>query len=230
MRRNAWLGPLLAALGGCLTTHGVTYALDPQHYTVDMGMPTGPAKLPSVDCTMCAMLTGLPAEAATSCDPSNKKCMATYDYRLTQPVNLSQQPNFPSSTVSTLADAVSVDAVHYWGTSGLTVDSPPLDIYVGGAAAQTENDPGVTKLGTVPSLPAMSRTDCGSPTAAGTQDAECDVALTDAGRAALATFAKSYMTPFTVIVVAHLTVHAGDAIPAGSLDVYVQPVIAFGIP
>jgi hypothetical protein len=46
----------------------------------------------------------------------------------------------------------------------------------------------------------------------------------------LSILAKDYRTPFNVIAVAHVILHAGEAVPAGMIDLFVQPVLAFGIP
>src|SRR5437763_1497517 len=66
--------------------------------------------------------------------------------------------------------------------------------------------------------------------AAGTRDSACHVVLTDAGRNLLGTLAQDFNSPFNVIGVAHLKVHSGDAVPSGKIDLFVQPVISFGLP
>ena len=57
----------------------------------------------------------------------------------------------------------------------------------------------------------------------------CDLPLTDAGRSALANFAKDFKTPFTLIVHSKMTVRGGDPIPAGMLDLFVRPRLSIGI-
>jgi hypothetical protein len=229
MKRLAWLLPVAAA--SCLGLNGIHYAFDPQEFSHDFGAPTN-VTLPSIPCTTDMQCAGAqpPQGATLACDTTAKTCIATYDLRLIQPVNLSQQKGFPDSVVNAAVQTVSVDAVHYWTpTNTLTFDTPDIDVYVGAQAVQMETDPGATLLGTIPSQPANTRTACGAG-AAGTQESECDVPLTAAGQNALGILARDYRTPFNVLVVAHVVAHAGEQLPAGKLDLYVQPVIAFGIP
>jgi hypothetical protein len=233
MRRAPWsLASLALAFAACLTTRGIEYALDPEEFTADFGSATG--NFPDVDCStdaMCSGVPNLPQGFTTACDTSINKCVASYDLRLLQQVNLSQQKGFPEQVAtSPVASAVSVEAVNYWTPSNtLSFDSPAIDIYVGGQAVQKETDAGAMKLGTVSALPAKQRTACGGG-AAGTRDSACGVALTDDGVHALALLAKEYRTPFNVIAVAHVIAHAGDPLPAGKLDLVVQPVLLFSIP
>jgi hypothetical protein len=210
----------------------VNYDLQPQEYAQDFGSTMG--TFPTVSCAMggdalCQQVP-VPSGAAASCDPATMNCVLTQDVRLTQQVNLSQEQGFPSSVANSSAiDHVTVGAVHYWTpTNTLTIDTPPIDIYVGSQSVMTENDAGAVKLGTLPTLPAGTRTSCGSG-APGTADSKCDLPLTDAGKAELSTLAKDYRTPFNVLVVAHVRVQGGGPIPAGKLDLFVQPTVTFEI-
>ncbi len=218
----------------CLPSNLIHYALQPQEFKQDFGSATG--TLPMVPCTMDSQCNAVPVPAGVmpsptmSCDPAAHACMATFDVRVYQQVDLSTEPNFPSSVLNAVVQTVSIDAVHYWTpTNTLTFTTPTIELWVGPQSATSETSAGATQLGTIPPLPAGMRTACGSG-APGTADSECDVQLTDAGQNALAILAKDYRTPFNVIVVAHVIVHAGDALPAGTIDVFVQPVLAFGIP
>jgi hypothetical protein len=57
----------------------------------------------------------------------------------------------------------------------------------------------------------------------------CDVALTSDGQTALGNFAKDYKTPFLIIVHTVLTATGGQPIPAGLIDLWVDPVVTFAI-
>jgi hypothetical protein len=230
------LGLVLPFLvGGCLTIDqngpGIAYDLTPQEFTQDFGNSMG--TVADVDCSMggdalCAMAPA-PMGTTAVCDMTSYKCTLHSDVRLSQTINLSQQNGFPSSVASSSAvKSVSVSAVHYWTPSNtLTFPSPPIDLYVGSQSAQSENDPGVAHLGQIGSLPPGGRTSCHG--AVGTEDSKCDVALDPAGIQALSTLAADYRTPFNVLVVAHMTVKSGDPVPAGKIDLFVQPAIAFHI-
>src|SRR5205807_1787593 len=88
MKRIAWPLPL-CALAACLSSHPITYALDPEEFAVDVGTASG--NLPAVDCSanaqVCSTMTSLPPEAKTSCDPATRRCVADYDFHLVQQVN-----------------------------------------------------------------------------------------------------------------------------------------------
>jgi hypothetical protein len=227
---------LAALAAGCnlIGSNGLTvpYDLQAQEYAQDFGNMMG--TVPSIPCAMggdaaCSVVPA-PMGATASCDTAIQYCQLTEDVHLSQQVNLSQEQGFPSSVAnSSVINRVEVSAVHYWTpTNTLTIDTPPFDIYVGPQSAMNATDPGVKLLGTVPPLPAGSRTRCGSGTP-GTADSKCDVPLTDDGKAELATLARDYRTPFNVLVVAHVTVASGQPFPAGQLDLFVQPTVSFDI-
>src|SRR5207244_1502764 len=113
------------------------------------------------DDTVC-MAVQPPQGTTAACDTMAGKCVLRADVRLSQTINLSQQPGFPQSVANSSAvNGVTVGAVHYWTPSNtLSFASPPVDIYVGSQSAQKETDPGVARLGTVPSLPPGARTTC----------------------------------------------------------------------
>lgn len=215
----------------------ITYDLDPQEFSHDFSEDGAPTRsFPSVPCaddTACAAIDGLPRGWSASCDAASSQCVGRYDLRLVMPVNLSQQKGFPTEVASAVVQRVEVRAVRYWAaTNTLDFATPPIDVYVGGQSATKETDAGTKRLGTVPTLPAMTRTDCAgdSGSVPGTRDSACALPLTSDGKDALATLAKSYKTPFNVLAVAHLEARGGDPMPDGRIDLYVQPSLAFVVP
>jgi hypothetical protein len=224
-----------------------TYEADPQEFAQDVSQAfnnqTG--MFPEVDCTadetLCSTIpTQLPPSASVACEAaasgSTKHCVLHYDLTIHQTVDLSKQASFPSAVAnSPVVDLVTVDEVRYWTSSPqtLTVATPPLDIYVGPNTAMSATDSGVQKLGTMGSIPAgmppSAAPDCKKGAATG-KDTACDLALTEAGQTLLSTLAKSFKTPFNVIVVGHLTIAGGEPLPGGKLDAFVQPVIGFHLP
>ena len=226
---------LVPACGLSVDSTGIGYNMEPQEFMQDFGaQQQGQAGMfPSVDCSgmnaaVCSMIPNVPAGATASCDKPSGKCIGTYTVRKYQEINLSQQKAFPQSVAnSSVISSVKVGAVHYWtATNTLDVATPPIDIYVGPQGAKTETDAGVTHLGTMPMLPAMGKTAC-RPGTPGTETSACDMPLTDAGKSALGNFAKNYKTPFNAIISTTLTVHAGEPVPAGKLDLFVQPELSF---
>ncbi|MSP59942.1 MAG: hypothetical protein EXR72_06305 [Myxococcales bacterium] len=221
------LAPLL--VGGCLmldsSAISIEYALQPQHFPQDFGALMGTVKdIPCASDAVCAVIP-LPAvangKAQAKCDAG--KCAIHADVTIVQTIDLSKEQSFPSSVAnSSVVNAVVVNAVRFWApTNTLSFDTPPIDLFVGSTAVNADTDPGAQRMGTVPVIPQGQTTAQASPK---------NVTLTEAGKGALATFAKSFRTPFHVLAVAHVVVAAGQPVPAGKIDLYVQPVVAFKIP
>jgi hypothetical protein len=212
----------------------VPYAFDPQEYMKSLGSTMG--TFPSVMCASAADCTAaqavLPSNPplTASCDTTAKQCKATTELRLSYPVNLSMQTNFPQSAISLGIDFVDISKIKYWVVSNsLTVATPPIDLYVAPASAKDES--GGTLLGSLASLPAKSGM-CKD--TADTDDMAmglmvCDLPLDQAGKDALAGFAKDYKNEFQIIAHATISAKGGDAIPAGAIDFVVRPIIAIGI-
>ncbi len=51
--------------------------------------------------------------------------------------------------------------------------------------------------------------------------------LTSTGTQLFETLAKTFQTPFNIIVVGHLTLSGGESFPSGKPDLFLQPVIGF---
>jgi hypothetical protein len=230
---------LLAAVvvtAGCnlvsSNTFTVPYAFDPEEYMQSLGTAMG--TFPDVPCTSDADCTAaqatLPQGLTASCDTAGKQCKATSELRLSYPVNLSMQSNFPQAAVQVGIDFVDISKLKYWVVSNsVSVPTPPIDLYVAPASAKTEAQG--THLGSLASLPAKSGM-CKDP--ADTDDAAmglmvCDLPLDQAGKDALANFAKDYKNEFQIIAHATVSAKGGDPIPSGAIDFVIRPIIAIGI-
>src|SRR5579883_3404562 len=131
----------------CLPSNLIHYALQPQEFKQDFGSATG--TLPMVPCTMDSQCNAVPVPAGVmpsptmSCDPAAHACMATFDVRVYQQVDLSTEPNFPSSVLNAVVQTVSIDAVHYWTpTNTLTFTTPTIELWVGPQSATSETSAG----------------------------------------------------------------------------------------
>jgi hypothetical protein len=225
----------------------ITYDVDPQELAQNISKDfTAMGTFPVVDCTanaqVCTGMMGtmLPSSASVTCDAGatagKKQCTLHYDLAVHQTVDLSKQASFPSAiTNSSVISLVTVDEVRYWAGSAqkLNIATPPIDIYIGDQNAMSPTDSGVQQLGTIGSIPAMmppsGAPDCSAAkSGSGTgQDSYCELQLTDTGKQLFATLAKTYQTPFNVILVGHLTLTGGEPLPQGNLDLFLQPVIGF---
>jgi hypothetical protein len=234
-----------ALSAGCnvVDTSGVhyDYYFDPQEFKQDLGNTMG--TLPTAACKgvtpdPCAAAQSMvPAGTMVTCDTSANRCTASYELRLPQMINLSQaQTPLPSAVVEFAISRVDIKSIAYWAMQNtLTVDTPKIDLYVASASAKDEHDPSAVLLGTVAPLPAKSTscadgTDTDSKIATASKGTKaCDVQLTTDGQTALGNFAKNYKTPFQIIVHSILTATGGQPIPAGLIDLWVDPVVTFVI-
>lgn len=244
-----WLfAPAVLLAAGCnlIDTRGLAleYSFDAEHFTSPkFGDDKNPsAAVPNVPCTKGAMpdvcqtaTAQLPAGSNLTLTCGDQgSCVAVAELRKSETVDFSKQMSFPKEAIQYGVDAVEIKRVAYWVmTNTLNVAVPAIDVYVAPQAAKDETDPKAVRLGTVASLPAKS-TVCadpkdgkGDPLANGA--AVCDVPITDAGKAALAAFAKDYKTPFQVIAHTIVNAKAGDPLPSGSLDFYVRPTVGLSI-
>jgi hypothetical protein len=237
------IAALSSASFGCNLLKSVEvydYEADPQEIAQDFGTQAG--MFPEVDCTasdqLCAAMGAtLPSNATVACEAaasgSTKHCVAHYDLTVYQTIDLAKQASFPSAVLDSPAvSLVTLDTVRYWTSSPQTFNTatPPLDIYVGDANTTAPTDKGVQKLGTIGSIPALkppsAKPDCTNGEATSKETA-CDMQLTDAGKELLETLAKSFQTPFSILVVGHLTASGGEPLPGGKVDLFVEPVIGF---
>jgi len=242
---------LLAAaalyVGGCSLIQGsdigFDYSFDPQEFMQSLGDGVTTSTLPTVACTPGAMpdpcdavATQVPAQSGNQIACTNNQCTATADFSLPQKVDLrSAKTPVPNEVITFAIDRVSVSKIAYWAMNNtINVDTPPFEIYVGPEAAVDQKDPKAVLLGSVASLPAGSKAcgdtpDPGDPAAKMGQTV-CDMALTQAGQAALAEYVKNFKTaPFKIIAHATLTAKGGESVPKGTIDLFVRPTVRFSI-
>ncbi|HEX2571888.1 MAG TPA: hypothetical protein VH877_20265 [Polyangia bacterium] len=237
MTRLALLSTIgLLGLGlqsGCVFYGGggqaIGYELEPHTYRQDFGSASG--TVPDVDCSVNAGLcAGIPhpPSTTTTCDTTTLRCVVIAEVRQVQTVSLASEPNFPTAVISAVSIKARVDSATYWGTNGTPLATPPIEIYVGPENAQREDSAGVTRFGTVASIPAQSGTNCRAGTP-GTRESACSVDITSQGSDALARLANDFRTPFSILVVARITLRGGDPVPNGVLELSVSPRVSFTI-
>ena len=224
--KRLWIASLLTC--GCLSLANnalsIDYTLSPQEFNEDFGSAQ-PSTLPVVPCASDITCKALPAQAnaTASCDLGAGKCILTVEVRSPpQTINLTQQSGFPATVANSSAvQDVQVNQVKFWApTNTLSFNTPPIAVWVGPQSVMKETDAGAVQFGTIPTVAK------GQPIQ---QASAQDVALSDAGKNSLGTFARSFKTPFNVLAVAQIIVHGGDPIPSGRIDLFVQPTVAFKI-
>lgn len=215
------------------------YAFDPVEFSQSFGEP-GNMDVKDVPCMTspaeCAQLQPFVPSLTVSCDPNSKYCTANAEFRTAQTVDLrSAKTSVPDAVINSSSISVSIQKIAYWlPANTLNFPTPPVDIYVGPASANDERDSGVTKLGSVASLPAGSRA-CGdtadtSDPAAKQGQMVCDMMITADGNKALSGFLKAFKTaPFKIFAHALYEAPRGSKIPGGAITVDVRPTVRFSL-
>ncbi len=233
-----------AAVTGCglinSNTLSTDYAFDPQMYGADLG-EHGDAKVPVVPCDAdaqpdpCAQMQ-LGPRLIAACQRETGECAAVANLSLAYTVDYRMaQTQLPSPVVQHTIDRVRIKKVAYWLThANLNVAVPPIDLYVAPSAAVDELDPKAEKIGSIAGLPAgasscLDNVDKDGDSAA-LMSPVCDVALTESGQAALATYVKAYKTtPFKLIAHTRIVAYGNDPVPSGMLEFVVRPTVTFSL-
>jgi hypothetical protein len=238
---------LAVSASGCstLTNQVYTYDVDAQELDQNLSQDfTAMGNFPMVDCTASAsvctgmtMPAGVPPSATITCDTGasagTKTCTLHYTFTQHVTLDLSKLASFPSAVAnSPVISLVDLNTVKYWagGSNMVNVATPPLGVYIGSQTAMSPTDQGVQELGTVPSIPANSAPnampDCSGGPGTSMSNA-CALQLTPAGQSLFETLAKDFQTPFNIILSADLTIGGGSPFPHGSIDLFMQPELAF---
>jgi len=222
---------LVGALGCGLISSDitkVTFDLPPKTYSFDSaqaGLPT--AATPVVHCgspdniaTMtvmdcCKPPAGLPQP---NCTANPVVCEAGI-CTLEQPITVSQTMNLKSEVMvlqsvnsQSLVD-ISLQNLHYEATSTLTIDVPPLELYLAPSTVKDPKDPAAMKFGTVPAI------------VHGTSPSG-DVVLEPGADALFAGYGHDFGTPFNFIATTTISVPSGSAPPTGAITVTVTGKVA----
>lgn len=223
---------LLGALACSTDIFDVTVNLAAQTYQMDFGSATG--TIPTVTCG-----AGMPSVCETEsratvtttvgpgnvtlnagCDPSTDRCFVAGTARITAQVDVLQDNNFTTTIERHAAFTVkSVTLTYTVPTNTLTFDVPKIDVYVGPPGTKTETDAGVAFV------------DSTEPVAAGTtfvdQPRQLTVAPGSAARNLIVNSVEAKRT-LVFVVVTSPRIEAGAPIPAGTLELDVQPSLGLG--
>jgi hypothetical protein len=219
------------------------YSFDAQQYSATVGdTQAPPATVPMLSCNPSALndctnkLPSWPPHITPQCEPSTRQCIAVAEMSLPYLVDqtMAQTP-LPMPVVKYAVSKVTINRVAYWiSNDTLNVPVPSVDLFVAPQATTDADDPKAQLIGSITGVPARATTcldqkDSNPDTAAG-QTPICDVALSEAGQAALTAYVQDYKTtPFNLIAHTKIVARAGDPMPSGRLDFGVRPTVSFWI-
>jgi hypothetical protein len=214
------------ALSGCslISSNATTYDLDlpAQMFSVDASgwqVQTSSindylAKTCSPSSTLCASAANAacPMNCTGSCDMARQTCDLGLDIALHQTVDLlSEKPELKSIDGATTVLQVTVDSVDYEVTANsLSIDTPPLTVYVAPMSVMDPNDALAKMVGTIEVVPA------------GTTVLATPMTFTADGQATLSATLADFKNPFNIIVGGTLLLAHGDVVPKGKLDASVH--------
>ncbi|HEY4241408.1 MAG TPA: hypothetical protein VGM88_16415 [Kofleriaceae bacterium] len=216
---------LLLAVSGCglissdvtdfdLTLPDKSFSIDASNWMIDQSTADTYTEMSCESApTVCATAaqTACPMNCVGSCDGDTHTCDLTLAVSLYQPVDLYHEKPELQTINSEPIIKVTIDSVTYDVTGNtLSVDTPPLVMYVSPMAIMDPSDPQAIEIATI------------APITAGQTVAEMPIAFTDAGKAALVNIMGTFKTPFNVLVGSSITVKAGDPVPTGKLDAVVH--------
>ena len=215
------------ALSGCglISSNATTYNLDlpAQTFTVDASgwqvqsgavadyLDRACSPTTSSVCSNAAS-AACPMNCTGTCDMAQQTCDLGLEIALHQTVDLvSEKPELKSLDSATTVLQVTVDSVDYEVTANsLSIDTPPLTVYVAPMSVMDPNDSMAKMIGTIDVV------------AAGTKVATRAMTFTDGGQARLSATLADFKNPFNILVGGTLLLAHGDAVPKGKLDASVQ--------
>lgn len=203
-----------------------------QTFTLDFGQQTG--TMPAIACDAsagaCTGATTFDASAAAGvpstvdvtlgCDDASHQCFAQVSARATQTVAVLQDDDFSSKVARHSLSLVKLADVAYTiPANTLTFDIPKADVYAGPAGSTRETDPGVALVGST------------QPITANTPTTEAQHLIIDDSSPAkpVIEHAVENKQDFVFIVVASPRLNAGNAVPAGAVQITVSPKLKVGL-
>ena len=230
----AALASLALAAGCSRDIFDVEVEIKTQSYRADFGSATG--AIPVVGCDaanpgVCSdgsfvevntSAVGMPVgiQVSPGCDDTTDRCFVQANARVAYPLDVLQDDAFLSAVASRTVTFVRVaDIAYVVPANSLTFEVPQIDIYVGPAGSTQETDPGVVAVGSTPPLPAGATLTDGHITV--DDDSPARSTIEDNIR---------NQRPLVFLVVFSPRLVAGDAIPAGTLQVDVSPHLLIGLP
>jgi len=224
----ATVAPLAFATGCGLINSDlakVSFDLPPKTYTFDTaqadwnGPMTGAfAMVPAIACTTDADCCPLAISAAgidctmLTCDAASASCaFAVVVQSPPQMINLKTEANLPSSLANQSVLDITVNKLSYdVSQNSLTVDLPPVDLFLGPQGTTKTTDPGGVKFATVPSIPRSTVVTDGN------------IPIEAAANTVFENIGMHLGTPFVFLAQTRVVIPGGTPAPAGALTLTIK--------
>jgi len=221
------------ALAGCSSdVFDVSVELGQEAFHLDFGTAMG--TVPSIACDsataqacgsdgVIALAGGAgETELAAGCDDSSARCYIQAKARVFYVVDVLRDDAFTSRVGRRAVSLVRMlDVAYAVPTNTATFPLPRIDVSVGPAEARTPADPGVVLVDSLPPLAAGE-------TIASPGAGHLTIADQSPGRTFIETSIK-HKAPFTFILTASPRMESGAPLPAGNMDVVLQPLLGLGV-
>jgi hypothetical protein len=161
-------------------------------------------------------------ELVVGCEGGSARCFIQANTRVFYVVDVLKDDGFTSKVGRRAVSLVRMlDIAYAVPVNTATFEVPQIDVYVGPAQARASGDLGVVPVDTVPPIAAAQVI---------TADAPGHLAIADDSPAR--TFIEKSIkgkTPFTFIVQVSPRLESGAPVPAGRMDITLQPLLALGL-
>lgn len=233
---GSWVAVVIlsTAAGGCNSDiFDVAVSLSSETYALDFGSATGTVPTIACDpsnaqaCGSSQVIQLMPANGTgevdvnLACDATTDRCFAQAKARVTYTVDVLQDQGFTSQVGRRAVSLVrSLDLAYTVPTNATNFAIPEIDLYVGPPGTTQSTDAGVFAVDHTQPLPAGS---------AFTSPA-MHLTLVDGSPAhdLIESSVKSE-TPFVFLLTSAPRLESGSPLPAGMLQVDIQPVLGLGL-
>jgi hypothetical protein len=229
----AVVGAASLALSGCSSDiFDVSVQMGEEAFHLDFGTTTG--TVPTVACDpatpapcgtggVITLANGAgETELAAGCDGGTARCYMQANTRVFYVVDVLRDDAFTSKVGRKGVTLVRMlDVAYAVPSNTATFDIPRIDVHVGPAEARQVGDAGVTLVDSVPLIAAGQKISLESP-------GHLTIADESPGRALIESSIKR-KAPFVFIVTTEPRMESGSALPSGSIDIVLRPLLGLGV-